>query len=38
MKTLRKRLGLTQAQFGKLAGVSVPTVVNWEGHKGKVNR
>ena len=35
VKTLRKRLGLTQAQFGKLVGVSVPTVVNWEGSKGK---
>ena len=35
VKALRKRLGLTQAQFGKLAGVSVPTVVNWEGAKGK---
>ena len=37
VKALRKRLGLTQAQFGKLAGVSVPTVVNWEGAPGKVN-
>ena len=36
VKTLRKRLGLTQALFGKLAEVSVPTVVNWEGSKGKV--
>ena len=35
VKALRKRLGLTQAQFGKLAGVSVPTVVKWEGAKGK---
>ena len=35
VKALRKRLGLTQAQFGKLAGVSVPTVVKWEGSKGK---
>ena len=35
VRALRKRLGLTQAQFGKLAGVSVPTVVNWEGAKGK---
>ena len=35
VKALRKRLGLTQALFGKLAGVSVPTVVNWEGSKGK---
>ena len=36
VKALRKRLGLTQAQFGKLAGVSVPTVIKWEGAKGKV--
>lgn len=35
VKALRKRLGLTQAQLGKLAGVSVPTVVNWESSKGK---
>lgn len=35
VKALRKRLGLTQAQFGKLAGVSIPTVFNWEGSKGK---
>ena len=36
VKTLRKRLGLTQALFAKLADVSMPTVVNWEGSKGKV--
>ncbi len=36
VRALRKRLGLTQAQFGKLVGVSVPTVVNWEGTDGKV--
>ena len=35
VKALRKRLGLTQAQFGKLTGVSVPTVVKWESSKGK---
>ena len=35
VRALRKRLGLTQAQFGKLAGVSVPTVIKWEGAKGK---
>ncbi len=34
---LRKRLGLTQAHFAKLAGVSLPTVGNWEGTEGKVN-
>ena len=37
VRTLRKRLGLTQSVFGKLAGVSVPTVVNWEKAKGKLN-
>ena len=37
VKALRKRMGLTQAQFGKLVGVSVPTIVNWEGTQGKVN-
>ena len=37
VKALRKRLGLTQALFGKLVGVSVPTVVNWEAHSGKIN-
>ena len=37
VKALRKRLGLTQAQFGKLAVVSVPTVVKWEGAQGRVN-
>lgn len=36
VRTLRKRLGLTQAQFGKLAGVSGQTVVNWEATKGKI--
>ena len=35
VRALRKRLGLTQVQFGKLAGVSVPTVVNWEAAQGK---
>lgn len=37
VKALRKRLGLTQAGLAKLAGVSVPTVVNWEKAKGKIN-
>lgn len=36
VKSLRKRLGLTQAEMGRLAGVSVPTVVKWEGTAGKV--
>ena len=35
VKALRKRLGLTQAQFAKLAGVSGQTIVNWEGSQGK---
>ena len=37
IRTLRKRLGLTQVQFGKLAGVSGQSVVNWEGTEGKVD-
>ena len=37
VKALRKRLGLTQAMFGMLAGVSAVTVANWEARKGKVN-
>ena len=36
VKALRKRLGLTQARFGKLADVSVPAIVNWEKVEGKV--
>ena len=36
VKALRKRLGLTQARFANLAGVSVPTVVKWEKVDGKV--
>jgi DNA-binding transcriptional regulator YiaG len=36
VKAMRKKAGLTQAKFAKLVGVSVPTVVNWEGTKGKV--
>lgn len=34
VRTLRKRLGLTQAQFAKLAGVTPNAVVLWEGKKG----
>jgi len=37
VRKLRGRLGLTQAQFGKLAGVSGQTIVNWEGSKGKID-
>jgi len=36
VKTMRKRVGLTQAKFSELIGVSVPTVVNWEKTVGKV--
>ena len=37
VKAMRKKTGLTQEKFGKLIGVSVPTVVNWEKAKGKLN-
>lgn len=37
VKAMRKKTGLTQEKFGKLVGVSVPTVVNWEKAKGKLN-
>ena len=36
VRAMRKRTGLTQDKFGKLVGVSIPTVVNWEKAKGKV--
>lgn len=36
VRAMRKRTGLTQEKFGKLVGVSIPTVVNWEKAKGKV--
>lgn len=36
VRAMRKRTGLTQEKFGKLVGVSVPTVVNWEKAEGKV--
>lgn len=36
VKAMRKRTGLTQTKFAKLVGVSVPSVVNWEKAKGKV--
>ena len=36
VKTLRKRLGLTQAKFSKLVGVTPNAVVLWERKKGKV--
>lgn len=34
--SMRKRLGLTQTEFAKLAGVSIPTVVKWEKTEGKI--
>ena len=37
VRAMRKKTGLTQEKFGKLVGVSVPTVVNWEKAKGKLN-
>ena len=36
MKSMRKRLRLTQAEFGLLAGVTPQAVVSWEKVKGKV--
>ena len=30
VKAMRKKTGLTQANFGKLVGVSVPTVGDWK--------
>ncbi|NCD34561.1 MAG: hypothetical protein EOL87_14245 [Spartobacteria bacterium] len=37
VKALRKRLGVTQADLGRLAEVSSQAVVNWEAHTGKIN-
>jgi DNA-binding transcriptional regulator YiaG len=34
--SLRKRLGLTQAEFAALAEVSTPSVVKWEKIEGKI--
>ena len=36
LKTLRTRLGLTQAQFGKLLGVSGQAVVQWASREGRI--
>jgi DNA-binding transcriptional regulator YiaG len=36
VKALRKRLGLTQQAFGRLAGVTSNAVVKWESQKGKL--
>lgn len=39
IRTMRKRLHLSQKAFADLAGVSLPTVCNWESQKnsGKLN-
>jgi transcriptional regulator with XRE-family HTH domain len=34
--SLRKRLGLTQAELAELAGVSTQSVVKWEKTDGKI--
>jgi DNA-binding XRE family transcriptional regulator len=34
--SLRKRLGLTQAELAMLADVSTQSVVKWEKHEGKI--
>jgi DNA-binding transcriptional regulator YiaG len=36
LKKLRARLGLTQAQFGKLLGVSGQAVVRWASRDGRI--
>jgi len=36
LKTLRTRLGLTQAQFGKLLGVSGQAVAQWATKEGRI--
>jgi len=33
IKKLRKKLGLSQEKFGKLVGVSLPTIAGWESGK-----
>jgi DNA-binding transcriptional regulator YiaG len=35
IKAVRKRLGITQIQLAKLAGVSNQAVVNWEQKEGR---
>ena len=34
---LRKKFGMTQSEFAKLLGVSVPTIGNWEKKPGKLD-
>ena len=36
LRSLRKRLGLSQEKFGKLVGVSAQSVIRWEGKGGKL--
>ena len=36
IRSLRKRLGLTQEKFGKLVGVSAQSVIRWESKGGKL--
>ena len=36
LKSLRKRLGLTQVELGRLVGVTSQAVVNWESTAGKI--
>lgn len=36
LKKLRARLGLTQAQFGRLLGVSAQAVVQWASREGRI--
>lgn len=36
IRSLRARLGITQTELGKLAGVSAQSVVNWEKLAGKI--
>jgi DNA-binding transcriptional regulator YiaG len=36
VKSLRKKLGITQVQLAKLSGVSDQAVANWEKTKGKI--
>ena len=38
LKTLRAKLGLSAADFGRLAGVSGQSVYNWEAGKAKPQR
>jgi DNA-binding transcriptional regulator YiaG len=37
VRKLRAKLGLTQAEFAKLAGVSGLTVYKWEKSDGRIN-